>query len=224
MKPLYLVLGGLAVVAVAVVAVLLFTGKGTPPGTDSAGNTITPTTGGFTFTIDGQPQVLLSSPDTNPSKAQKVAKPAAAQAEKIIHDFYVQAFLAPDQWSEGTFDTAFTNFSDGAKAEAMGQLDVMTAGSAAADTFGGIKETDASLKEKVLMDPHGAPYSVVAIVTFTASADMKDGTAGTLTSQGQYILEKTASGWKVTSFSVTRDDRGAEATGSGASTPTAVAS
>ena len=64
----------------------------------------------------------------------------------------------------------------------------------------------------------------MAVVTFTASADMKDGTAGTLTSQGQYILEKTSSGWKVTSFSVTRDDKGAKAAGSGTATPTAVAS
>lgn len=210
--------------AVVVVGVLLFTGKDNPPGGTDSANNISPSTGVFTFHIEGPPQVLLSSPDSNPNKAQKVAKPAAAQAERIIHDFYVQAFLAPDQWSDGTYDSAFTDFSGGAKAEAMSQLEVMTAGSAAADTFDGIEESGSSLKEKVLMDPHGQPYSVVAVVTFTASADMKDGTAGTLTSQGQYILEKTSSGWKVTSFSVTRDDKGAKATGSASATPTAVAS
>jgi hypothetical protein len=222
-KPLYLILGGLGVVAVIAVAILLLTRKGDgTPGDDGDGG-VTPTTAHFTFKID-PPQALITSPDTNPAKADKVAKPAASQAEKLIHDFYVNAFLNTGAWTDGAYTGVFNDFSNGAKAKAVDQLDVMTAGTAAADTFDSIKAKDASLKEKVLIDPNGQPYSVVAVVSFSATVNLKDGTTQTLVSQGQYILEKVGSGWQVTSFSVTRSDEKPSASTSGSATPTAVAS
>ncbi len=221
-KPLYLVLGAIGALAVVVVGIVLFTGKDHTPGAPGGGDTnITATQGAFSFHIDA-PQVLLTSADGNANKAAKMAKPAAQQVERLIHDFYVQAYLAPAEWEDGAYASTFDAFSDGAKAEAMKQLDAMTAGTQAADTIDTIKAGDASLKEKVLMDPKGQPYSVVAEVTFTASADLKDGTSGGVTSEGQYIFEKTDSGWKITSFSVTRNDKAGTTTAS--STPTGVAS
>ena len=220
-KPLYVVLAVIGVIVVVLGGVLLLTG-----GKDSGGGTgnaasISPTAGHFTFKID-QPQVLLTSPQTNPGRAAKAAKPAAQQVEKLIHDFYVEAYLDPVQWANGPYAGTFTAFSDGAKAEAMGRLEAMTAGSQAADTIDTIDTKNASLKEKVLMDQRGNPYSVVAVVTFEASATMKDGSSGDITSQGQYIFEKTGAGWQVTSFSVTRNDKAG--TTSASSTPTGVAS
>jgi hypothetical protein len=220
-KPLYVVLAVIGVIVVVLGGVLLLTGgKDSPPGAANAGS-ISPTAGHFTFHID-QPQVLLTSPQTNPGRAAKDAKPAAQAVEKLIHDFYVEAYLDPVQWANGPYAGAFSAFSDGAKAEAMSQLDAMTAGAQAADAIDTIDTKDASLKEKVLMDQRGNPYSVVAVVTFEASAAMKDGSSGDITSQGQYIFEKTGAGWQVTSFSVTRNDKAGTKTAS--ATPTGVAS
>lgn len=219
-KPLYVVLAVIGVIVVVLGGVLLFTGKHDTTG--ATGNTsISPTAGHFSFHID-QPQVLLTSSETNPGRAAKAAKPAAQQVEKLIHDFYVEAYLDPVQWENGAYAGTFNAFSDGAKSEAMGQIDAMTAGTQAADTIDTIDTDTASLKEKVLMDQRGNPYAVVAVVTFEASAGMKDGSSGNITSQGQYIFEKTGSGWQVTSFSVTRDDKAG--TKSASSSPTAVAS
>ena len=220
MQPRYLVLGGVGLVAVVVVAILLLSHKGGGPGPDGGSGGILPTAGAFSFHID-PPQALYTAADTNADKANKAAKPAAVAAEKLIHDFYVKAYLSPAEWTNGAYADVFDSFSPAAKAEAMKQLDVMTAGRAAADIFASIQASNAHLREKVLMDPNGQPYSVVAVVTFDAAASLKDGTAGTLSSEGQYILQKAASGWQVTSFSVTRSDRPAKASpaGSGA-TPT----
>lgn len=210
-------------VVVAVVAVLLLTKhKGTDnPGGGDGG--ITPTTGVFSFHID-PPQPLTTSPTANQDKAAKAAKPAAQAAEKLIHDFYVNAYLNTGAWTDGAFTGVFDGFSPGAKAQAMKQLNVLTAGTAAADTYNAITENNAHLKEKVLMDLNGQPYSVVAVVTFSAVADLKNGTSQKLISQGQFILEKVGSGWQVTSYSVTRSDQRATASGGGTTTPTAVAS
>ena len=221
-KPLYLILGGIGVVVLAVVAILLLTKhKGTDTGGGDSG--ITPTTGVFSFHID-PPQALTTAPTANQDKAAKAAKPAAQAAEKLIHDFYVNAYLNTGEWTDGAYAGVFDGFSAGAKAQAMKQIDVLTAGSKATDTFNAITENNAHLKEKVLMDLNGQPYSVVAVVTFSAVADLKNGTSQTLISQGQYILEKVGSGWQVTSYSVTRSDQKATASGSGTTGPTAVSS
>jgi hypothetical protein len=221
-KPLYLVLGGIGVVVVAVVAILLLTKhKGTDAGGGDGG--ITPTTGVFSFHID-PPQALTTSQTANQDKAAKAAKPAAQAAEKLIHDFYVNAYLNTGEWTDGAYTGVFAGFSPGAKAQAVKQLDVLTAGTAASDTFNGVTENNAHLKEKVLMDLNGQPYSVVAVVTFSAVADLKNGTSQTLISQGQYILEKVGSGWQVTSYSVTRSDQKATASGGGTTSPTAASS
>jgi hypothetical protein len=222
-KPLYLVLGGIALVAVAVLGIVLFSGNGNgsqPSGSDA----IPPTAGVFSFHID-PPQALVTAAGASADKANKAAKPAASAAEKIVHDFYVRAYLDPTQWTGGAYANTFDAFSAGAKAQAMKQLDVMTAGTAASDTFSSIKEKEAHLKEKVLMDPAGQPNSVVAVVTFEATAALKDGTSGTLTSQGQYILEKVGSGWQITAFSVTRTGQKSKAPGgTGTATATATSS
>lgn len=210
--------------AVAVVAILLFTGHNDATQDGGGDESPVPTaTDHFTFQLQSA-QVLLTSPDTNPDRAAKVAKPATAQVEKLIHHLYVQGYLTPDEWTDGAYPDTFEGFSEGAKAEAMQQLDVMTAGTAASDTIDSVRTDEAHLKQKVLIDPNGLPYSVVAVVSFTATADMKDGTTATLVSQGQYILEKTGSGWQVASFSVTRDDTVGAPSGSASASPTAVAS
>ena len=75
------------------------------------------------------------------------------------------------------------------------------------------------------MDPNGQPNSVVAVVTFQATVALKDGTSGTMMSQGQFILEKAGSGWQITAFSVTRTDQGSKTSASsGTATPTGASS
>jgi hypothetical protein len=210
-------------VVIALAAIVLLTRKSTGGG-PGGGNQFSPTTGVFTFHIDPA-QALTTSPTANADKADKAAKPAAQAVEKLMHDFYVNAYLNTGEWANGAYSGVFDIFSAGAKTQAMHQLNVMTAGATAADDFASIKETSAHLKEKVLMDLNDQPYSVVAVVTFTATATLKDGTTAGLTSLGQYILQKAGSGWQIASYSVTRTAQGSKSSASGGTTtPTAVAS
>lgn len=166
---------------------------------------------------------VTTMPKADKKQAEQAAKPAAANAQKVLHDLYSEAFLAPDNWSNGSYDTAFGAFSAGAKAQAMKQVNVLTAGSAAGDTFSDIQPDKATMRTKVLMDLKNQPYSAVGTVTFTATATKKDGSGAVmLVSKGQYILQKTGNGWTITAFSVDRQDKPVKAkpSASGAS-PTA---
>ena len=58
----------------------------------------------------------------------------------------------------------------------------------------------------MLLDPKDEPYSVVAIVKFTAIGTGKDGNDLAMTSQGQYVFQKIDGTWKVVSFRVLRND------------------
>ena len=224
LKPAYLIVGGVVALALIVGAVVLITG-----GSDSplvGGHSPVPTPP-FAFTA-GKTVVVTTAMDPDQATTQKAvqaAKPAAANAERMLHDVYSNAFLSPDNWTAASYEAAFDDFTDEAKAEAMKQLDVLTAGSAAGDTYSAIEPgKKATFTTKVLIDPKGVPYSTVSTVTFTATATKKDGTSATdIVSQGQYVIEKTADGWKISAFKVNRDDQPAKTTGSGA-TPTAEAS
>ncbi len=161
---------------------------------------------------------VLQQPNGNPPDAKKSAEaatPAAANIQKSLHAFYSNAFLAPDNWTNGTYADAFGSFSAQAQAQGMKQIDVLTAGTDAGDTYSDIQPAKATMKTRVLLDPKGEPYSAVSTVTFAVDATLKDGT-GTerLLSNGQYIFEKGPEGWMITAFSVQRSDQAPRSSGS----------
>jgi hypothetical protein len=225
-KPAYLIAGGVLVLALIVGALVLITGGSDSPLVGGQSPVPTPA---FSFTA-GKTVVVTTAMDPDQATTQKAvqaAKPTAANAEKMIHDLYSNAFLVPDDWTTGSYDAAFDDFTDEANAEAMKQIDVLTAGSAAGDTFSAIEPgKKTTFTTKVLVDPKGQPYSTVSTVTFTATATKKDGSGAIdIVSKGQYVIEKTADGWKITAFKVNRDDQPTKTAGSGSgATPTAEAS
>ena len=138
----------------------------------------------------------------------------------MLRRYYTDAFLLPSNWSQGSYDSAFGGCVRH-QAQAQQHLPALTAGTSAGDTYATIKPTKATIKTRVLLDARYRPFAVACTIVFNADAVKKAG-GGTvvLVSQGQFILEKVGAGWKVTSFSVTRADRGrADATESGAAAP-----
>lgn len=216
-KPAYLVAAGVGALAIIVGLVVVLTGGSDSPFIPGHSEAPTPT---FMFQVTKTVPVttVLQQPDGTPPDAKKsteAAKPAAANTEKTLHTLYSDAFLVPDNWTNDSYDDAFDAFSSQARAQAMNQIDILTAGTAAGDTYSDIQPAKATMKTRVLLDPKGQPYSAVSTVTFTADATLKDGT-GTmmLISKGQFVFEKTADGWQITAFSVHRTDQAPKATGS----------
>lgn len=201
-----------ALVVVAGVLILLTGGSKSPLNVLADSPTPTP---GFTWKISKTvifPTALAPQPGATPSptpstkKEQALAKPAVAQSQKILHDLYSNAFLVPDNWSGGSYDAVYSDFSPTAAKEASNSVNVLTAGTDAGATYDSITPSKATLKAKVLLDSKGVPYSVVGIVTFTADGAEKGGGTRVFVSKGQYIMEKTSDGWTIMSFSVNRDD------------------
>jgi hypothetical protein len=208
-KPAYLIAGGVGVLALIVGLVVVLTGGSDSPFIPGHSEAPTPT---FKFQVAKTVPVttVLLPPDGSPpdaKKSEQAAQPAAANTEKTLHAFYSDAFLVPDNWTNDSYDDAFDAFTTQAQTQAMEQIDVLTAGTTAGDTYSDIQPAKATMKTKVLLDPKGLPYSAVSTVTFTADATLKDG-SGTmkLISKGQYVFEKTDDGWQITAFSVRRTD------------------
>ncbi len=212
-KPAYLIGGGLVALGAIVGILILLTGGSNSPiiGAQSS----EPPTPGFQFKVlkfhaittgPATTQDPNAHPDTQ--KASQAAGPAGTIAKALLHSYYTQAFLVPDNWRKGSYDSAFVAFSDPAKNQAEQHLAVLTAGTGAGDKYTTIKPAKATIKTRVLLDSAYRPYSVACTIFFQADATTKSGGGKVnLVSQGRFILQKDGDAWKVMSFSVSRADK-----------------
>ena len=214
--PLLIIGGILVLIAVGVLLFVLTGGSDGPLGAAVGGGA--QETPAFDFKVS-KPKVVVTAADAKPKEAQVAAASAAKGTTAALDTFYTAAFLDPGNWQDGEYDEAFDGFSPRAGALAQKQLEAMTAGTAAGDTFDTITPLASTLKTKVLIDPKGLPYSAVAIVKFQARGTGAEG-AHIFVSKGQYILQKVDGDWTVVSFSVNRDDkRKAPSSGSSSTSP-----
>lgn len=188
---------------VAVVLIVSLLGGG--GGRALIGGGSEPTTPSFSFKVT-KVTAVPTRPSATADQLKDKAKPPANEVVHVMDALYVQAFLNPDNWQHGSYDDVWSMFDAGAAAEAQQQVDTLTAGSGAGDAFDEILPKSGTLKAKVLLDPKDVPYSVVAIVKFTAIGSGKDGKDLAMTSQGQFVLQKIDGTWKVVSFRVLRND------------------
>lgn len=134
------------------------------------------------------------------------AKEAATQVRDQMNALYIGAFLDPGNWLDGSYDSVWELFDQGASAEAQLQVDTLTAGTGAGDAFGQILPETGVLKTKVLFDLKDQAYSVVAVTQFEAVGSGKDGQDVRMTSRGQFVFQQVDGDWRVVSFKVLRDN------------------
>ena len=217
-KPAYLIVGGVVVVAAVVLGFALLGGDagGIIPG---IGGSPKPPTPEFAFTMTKVTPVATNSESTNKDLETK-AKEAAGQVDDQMNALYIGAFLDPDNWLDGSYDSVWELFDEGASAEAQAQVETLTAGTGAGDTFEQILPDTGKLKAKVLFDLKDQPYSVVAITRFEAVGSGKDGQDVRMTSKGQYVFQRVDGEWRVVSFKVLRDNEVQAPSPSPSATPT----
>lgn len=211
-KPLAIAIAAAVVVLVAGVVFTLVTGK----------NPITvltspkPTTPPFAFKVSKKsgalPTAAVSS--TKPSgkdpelKLRGSAKEASQAAITSVTALYTEGFLDPGNWESGSYDNVWDGFDSGAGNQAQNKdAAILTAGTAAGDTFSTILPSVSKVRTKVLLDQKGAPVSVDAIVTFRATATTKTGPKNVrFVSVGQFFFQKVDGDWKIVSYQVHRAD------------------
>lgn len=207
--------GALVVAVLVAVVVLSLSGGDGPLGVIVGDDT--PETPEFAFDAT-KPKPVETA--TKPDHQQAVAA-AQAPAEAVtqqLDDLYTAAFLDPGNWMDGAYDDVLGFFVDGARDAAEKQLDVLTAGPEAGESFETIRPMPSTLKVHVLYDPEGVAQSVEGSVRFVARGTGAEGQV-MLVSKGQFILEKSDGDWLVVSFSVQRSDEEREPKPTASTTP-----
>ena len=200
----------LALAAVVAVGGVVFTLTG---GNDGPLGRIIPGTGDPSLTtppFEFHVAKVVGIP-TNAAQTAKKLKGAAQQAAKqttaVLDTFYTESFLDPENWTNGSYDSAFAVFDRSASEQAQVSAAALTAGAEAGDTYDQIQPGRGVIQTRILMDLKGQPYSAVAKVRFTAQGANQDGSTTLFVSEGQFFLQKVDGDWKVIAFDVQRSDK-----------------
>jgi hypothetical protein len=215
-KPAYLIVGGVVVVAAVVLGFVLLGGT---DGIPIIGGSPDPPTPDFAFKVTKVTAVATRSESKHQDLETK-AKEAAGQVESQMNSLYIGAFLDPGNWLDGSYDGVWELFDEGAIAEARTQVETLTAGTGAGDAFEEILPEPSTLKTKVLFDLKDEAYSVVAIARFEAVGSGKDGQDVRMSSRGQFVFQRMDGDWRVVSFKVIRDNELQAPIPSASATPT----
>jgi hypothetical protein len=212
----YLIVGGVVVVAAVVLGFLLLGGA---DGIPILGGSPNPPTPEFAFKVTKVTPVATRAESKHQDLETK-AHEAADQVVEQMSALYIGAFLDPDNWLDGSYDSVWELFDEGAGAEAQSQVETLTAGAGAGDAFEQILPEAGVLKTKVLFDLKDEAFSVVANTSFEAVGSGKDGQDVRMSSRGQFVFQRVDGEWRVVSFKVLRDNELQEPSPSASATPT----
>ena len=176
-----------------------------------------PPTPEFAFDVTKVTPVATHN-DVKHAELQAGAETASGEVTTQMDALYMGAFLDPDNWLEGSYDSVWELFESDASTEAQTQIETLTAGVGAGDAFEQILPEKGTLKTKVLFDQEEQAFSVVAITRFEAVGTGKDGDDVRMTSRGQFVFQQVDGEWRVVSFKVLRNNE-VEASPSQSATP-----
>jgi hypothetical protein len=192
--PIVLVVGG---------SIALFALKGgSIPGISNGPDNSTPA-----FDFRPGKTIAISTSETVKAKdLQAAAAQTATEATPVIDTLFTQAFLNPENWRNGSYDSALEGFDDAARTSAEKQIETVTLGAKAGDTYDTVSPSKSKLWFRVLFDADSTPRTVVAVVRFHALGKRTDGTYTDITAHAQFFMHDTGDGWKIFSFKIGRDD------------------
>jgi hypothetical protein len=191
------------VVLVAGGSIAIFALKGgSIPGLSNGPDNSTPA---FDFR-PGKTIAISTSESVQTKDLQAAAAQTATEATPVIDALFTQAFLNPENWRNGSYDSALEGFDDAARTSAEKQIETLTLGKTAGDTYNTVSPGKSKLWFRVLFDADSTPRTVVAVVRFHALGKRTDGTYTDIAAHAQFFMHDTGDGWKIFSFKVGRDD------------------
>lgn len=189
---------GVAVVAALGVLAVVLGGGGT--------SIVSRSTPAFSFTVDKAIGTSLE-PGVKDRDVSGRADTVAAEIAPTLDLLYSAAFLDPENWTSGTYDAVWTFFGVEARATAVASASTLTLGDLGA-RFDDVQPDRGVLAARVLFDADGEAELVAVRVTFRATATPGADAAGaaTIVSRGEFLLERSETGWVIVAFRVDRED------------------
>ena len=163
----------------------------------------------FDFTVK-KAKVVSTSEEADTDTLTATATGIGKEIAPILDDMFTAAFLDPSNWRDGDYEEVFAAFDDAARPSAEESVETLTLGMSAGDHFESVKPTKGGFSYRVLFSPEGEPNTVVVTFRFYALGEGTDGTYTSIVSHGQLFM-RNEGGWKITAFSVKRNDQEAEA-------------
>ncbi len=164
-------------------------------------------------------QLRATSAEATVTKAKedkKQIKVAAKDIRDTLANMYTLAFIDPDHWKSGDYETVYGFFAQGKPAEsAKRDTATLTLGPNAGDMFDEVKPKYGGLVVKVLTDKGGEPFTAAATADFSADGTKKDGSNMLIKSHATYYLQRGEGGWIIVAYKANRLDGGGAGAGSG---------
>lgn len=138
------------------------------------------------------------------SKLQKAAKHATPTIEKATTEFLQSGYVNPDGWGDSGSINGY--FTDDAKAQIDANVDTLTLGKDAQDTFDTFtpNKKGNTIKVTALIDGNLNVTRAAAEFTFKGTAANSDGTSSKVTVTGTLFYVPDGSDWKIESFHINR--------------------
>jgi len=195
------------VAAVAVLGLLwLFFGRGndsplagiipglnsTPPPPQFAFKTVTPKAQATTTNVDRK-------------RLDEAAKHNAPAIEKVLTEVLQVGYVDPSTWGDaGKLDDYFT---DEAAKQVEPNIDTLSLGKNASDTFTSVNPLPSKLRVTTLLDGQINPIRALGEITFEAMATNTDGSMTKITLTGTFFLVPDGNDWKIEGFRLNREEK-----------------
>ena len=203
------------VVLAAIALFLIFGGKGANPIASIINPSPPPPTFAFDTVNTGAEATVAQMDKT---KLEHAAKAITPDVEKVVTQLFQDGYVDPGGWGDaGSIDGLFT---DDAAKQVEPNVDTLTLGTNAGDTFTGLTPEKSVLKVTGLMDGNGQPVRAMATVWFNGTATGSDGTYTDVAVTGTIFLVPDGNGWKIEAFNLRRSEEPGKAPKASASAAT----
>ena len=136
-------------------------------------------------------------------KQLKAAKAITPDVQKQVTALLQAGYVDPDTWGDaGAIKDLFTG---PAVDQVEGNIDTLTLGSSAGDTYESLNPNASRIKVVGLTDGNANATRAMAEFEFTGKATLKDGTFATVSVTGTLFFVPDGNDWKIESFHVRRE-------------------
>ena len=139
----------------------------------------------------------------NKKKQEKAGKSITPAVQAVVTDLLQKGYVDPATW--GDADAIKDSFAGSAVDQVEPNIDTLTLGTNAGDTYESLNPTSSRLKVVALTDGNAAATRAMADFDFTGKATLSDGTYAKVTVTGTLFLVPDGDTWKIESFHMRRE-------------------